>query len=351
MSHPYKALPSQNFWRKAMAEVPRHEMMLTVPSSFKIEPYDKVATAGSCFAQHLANGLQRSGFEYFVPEDNTALDAQTRKLHNYGIYSARYGNIYTTLQLLQMLQEAYGLRQPQDQVWQGKDGRFYDPYRPAIEPNGFESEAALRASRETLYAAVRRIVEESDVFVFTLGLTETWRNRADGSVYPVVPGAVVGDYDPDQHEFLNMSHDQVRDSLTQALQFFRDRNPNIRFLLTVSPVPLVATYEDQHVLSSTTYSKSVLRVVAEEMSRSFDEVTYFPSYEIITGHYNGGMYFEPDMRSVAMRGVRHVMRNFMREMTDQESQADTIRPDIVAQGESNFQELNKLVCEEDALDP
>jgi hypothetical protein len=195
-------------------------MMLTVPSGFKIEPGYKVATAGSCFAQHLANGLQKSGFEYFVPEDNPALDAQTRKLHNYGIYSARYGNIYTTLQLLKMLQEAYELRQPQDQVWQGKDGRFYDPYRPAIEPDGFESEAALRASRETLYAAVRQIVEESDVFVFTLGLTETWRNRADGSVYPVVPGAVAGQFNPDQHEFLNMSHDQVRDSLGQALQFF-----------------------------------------------------------------------------------------------------------------------------------
>jgi hypothetical protein len=113
----------------------------------------------------------------------------------------------------------------------------------------------------------------------------------------------------------------------------------------------VFIYAGGHVLSSTTYSKSVLRVVAKEMSSSCDEVTYFPSYEIITGHYNGGMYFEPDMRSVSMRGVRHVMRNFMREMTDQKNQADTIRPDVVTQGKSNFQELSKLVCEEDALDP
>lgn len=351
MSHPYKNLPPQNFWRKAVAGVPRQDLMLPVASSFQVEPGDKVATAGSCFAQHLANGLQKSGFDYFVPEAGEDLDPVTRKQRNYGVYSARYGNIYTTLQLLQLLQEAYGLRTPQDRVWQDDKGRFYDPYRPAIEPNGFDSAEAMLASREVMCAAVRRIVEESDIFVFTMGLTETWRNRADGSIYPVVPGAVTGEHDPDQHEFLNMSASQVRDSLEEAMAFFRARNPGIRFLLTVSPVPLVATYEDRHVLSSTTYSKSVLRVVAEEVSRAHETVTYFPSYEIITGHYNGGLYFEPDMRNVSMRGVRHVMRNFMREMTQQDGAKPALSQEIIAQSESSFQELNKLVCEEEALDP
>lgn len=350
MSHPYRDLPPKNFWRKAMASVPRHDVTLPVNSSFKIEPQDKVATAGSCFAQHLAKGLQNSGFCYFVPEDGADLTPEQRQKENYGVFSARYGNIYTTLQLHQTLLEAYGEAVPQDRVWQGKDGRFYDPYRPAIQPGGFESEAAVLAARETMLAAVRRIVEDSDIFVFTLGLTEGWRNRADGWAYPVVPGSIAGEFDPDKQEFFNMTFREVQEALEASLAIFRKHNPNIRVLLTVSPVPLVATYEDRHVLTATTYSKSVLRAVVEETSRAHDWVTYFPSYEIITGHYNGGIYFEEDMRNVAMRGVRHVMRNFMQEMTDFGQAGKEMDTQIAEQFKSELATLGNLVCEENALD-
>jgi hypothetical protein len=350
MAHPYKNLPPHNFWRKGVTSVPRPDLILPVDTTFKIGKTDKVATAGSCFAQHLAAGLQKSGFDYFVPENAPDLDAETLKKRNYGVYSARYGNIYTTLQLLQLLQEAYGQHHPHDCVWQGQDGRIYDPYRPAIEPNGFASESAMRESRKILCDAVRRIVEESDIFVFTMGLTETWRNKADGTVYPVVPGAVVGDYDPERHEFLNMPFNMVRSTLEDVIHFFKERNPTVRFVLTVSPVPLVATYENRHVLSSTTYSKAVLRSVAEEISRAHDDVTYFPSYEIITSHFNAGLYFDPDLRNVSMRGVRHVMRNFMQEMTDDGDAYALQSVETRKKSERDVQELTKLVCEEEYLD-
>ncbi|MFW2545258.1 GSCFA domain-containing protein [Primorskyibacter sp. 2E107] len=350
MSHPYKDLPAKHFWRKAIADVPRHDVMLPVNSSFKIAPEDKVATAGSCFAQHLAKGLEQAGFRYFVPEDGAELTPEQRAKENYGVFSARYGNIYTTLQLHQTLLEAYGEAVPQDRVWQGKDGRFYDPYRPAIQPGGFESEAAVLEARETMLAAVRRIVEDSDIFVFTLGLTEGWRNTADGWAYPVVPGSIAGAFDPDKHEFFNMTFREVQEALEASLAIFRKHNPTIRVLLTVSPVPLVATYEDRHVLTATTYSKSVLRAVVEETARAHDWVTYFPSYEIITGHYNGGLYFEEDMRNVAMRGVRHVMQNFMQEMTNVIASSKEMDAQLAEQFTSELTALDNLVCEGEALD-
>ena len=52
-------------------------------------------------------------------------------------------------------------------------------------------------------------------------------------------------------------------------------NPGVRVLLTVSPVPLIATYEPRHVLVSTTYSKSVLRVAAEQVMRRHDWVDFY----------------------------------------------------------------------------
>lgn len=86
-------------------------------------------------------------------------------------------------------------------------------------------------------------------------------------------------------------------------------NPRMRFLLTVSPVPLTATASGGHVLTATTYSKSTLRAVAGDMAERAD-TDYFPSFEIITAFPFRGMFFDPNMRSVSMHGVDHVMNSF-----------------------------------------
>jgi hypothetical protein len=82
-------------------------------------------------------------------------------------------------------------------------------------------------------------------------------------------------------------------------------------ILTVSPVPLVATAETDHVLTATVYSKSVLRAVAGELAAGDDCVAYFPSYELITGALARGQYFEENMRSVKPEGVAYVMQHFL----------------------------------------
>src|SRR3546814_2622300 len=69
-------------------------------------------------------------------------------------------------------------------------------------------------------------------------------------------------------------------------------------LFRSSPVPLIATYEPEHVLCATTYSKSVLRVAATMLARGREWVDYYPSYEIITGSYNRSVYYESDRKSV-----------------------------------------------------
>jgi hypothetical protein len=102
--NPYRSLPDHRFWRKAIANVPSFAIDTLIDAPFRITPEDKVATAGSCFAQNIAHALQTSGFCYFVPESGPAdLPEQERLARNYGVYSARYGNIYTTRQLLQRL--------------------------------------------------------------------------------------------------------------------------------------------------------------------------------------------------------------------------------------------------------
>jgi hypothetical protein len=154
--------------------------------------------------------------------------------------------------------------------------------------------------------------ERSDVFVFTLGLTEAWRSKRDGAVFPVAPGVSAGRVDENEHEFVNFTTADVSRDLASFLERLAGVNPRVRVILTVSPVPLIATYESRHVVVSTTASKAALRAAADEIERSHPNVWYFPSYEIVTGHFSGGRYFESDMRSVSDEGVDHVMRLFFK---------------------------------------
>ena len=116
--------------------------------------------------------------------------------------------------------------------------------------------------------------------------------------------------DAAHHEFVNFGVKEVITDMRLFSERLRRVNPAARMIVTVSPVPLIATFEDRHVLVSTTASKSILRAAADEITRGDPASDYFPSYEIITRNYARGAYFEKDLRSVAPAGVRHVMRLF-----------------------------------------
>ena len=75
-------------------------------------------------------------------------------------------------------------------------------------------------------------------------------------------------------------------------------------------IKLTATASGAHVLSATTYSKSVLRAVAGELASGDPNTDYFPSYEIVTGHPFGGSSFADNLRSVAPEAIDRVMRVF-----------------------------------------
>jgi len=316
MSNPYKGLADFQFWRRAVSTLDYHAFDPVVNPKFQVSKSDCVATAGSCFAQHLARRLASMGFNYYVPESGEELVGDERVARGFGVFSARYGNIYTTRQLLQLFDEAFSTRITHEQAWLRSDGRYIDPFRPNIEPTGFKSAEAMNAERGRHLKYVKQVFLNADVFVYTLGLTESWMNRVSGDVFPLAPGVVGGSYNEKDYVFKNFSVTEVSADLKLFLQKLKKVNHNVKVLLTVSPVPLIATYEMRHVAVATCYSKSVLRVAAEMAATEFDWVDYFPSYEIITGNFNLGKYYADDLREIHSNGVSHVMRCFMRHYAE-----------------------------------
>ncbi len=345
--HPYTSLPAYCFWRKAVAGLPPFQLDPLTESPFRISATDKVATAGSCFAQHIARKLKDARFNYYVTERAPqSLSSRVTAHRNYEVFSARYGNIYTSGQLLQLFDRAYGTFIPSLHHWTRGDGRYVDPFRPQIEADGFDSAEAVEADRATHLSHVRDLLETLDVFVFTLGLTEGWRHSKDGAALPIAPGVAGGEWDSSQYKFVNETVIDVIRDMTSFIDRMRNVNPSARVILTVSPVPLIATYENRHILVSTTYSKSVLRVAAEEISKARSNVVYFPSYEIVIS--NAHRYFEDDLRSVNDLGVEHVMRTFFRDFVDGGSPVSLLTNEIEIRNE--IRAIAKVICDEESID-
>ena len=129
-------------------------------------------------------------------------------------------------------------------------------------------------------------------------------------------------------------------------------------MLTVSPVPLVATYEDRHVLVSTVASKAILRAVADELVRRDPSIGYFPSFEIVTGPQTGGRFYAEDLREVTPEGVACVMALFRRHCLVGTPATDAPPPPrsgaappaaVSVEERARYAALTKVICDEEAI--
>lgn len=297
-------MPARSFWSHGVSKAFRPEDLVAPGTEF-FRHADTIMSAGSCFAANIVPYLEKSGFSYLRTERRPLTVRVPPENLGYDSFSASYGNIYTARQLLQLLYRAIGSWHPIENVWE-VEGEFIDPFRPGLRYRS-RSRIEFDVLTQQHLRCVRRAFERATVFVFTLGLTEAWVSCVDGAVFPACPGTVAGEYKECRHAFHNMTVSEIVSDLNEFIREVRKLNPTLRIVLTVSPVPLVATATGAHVLHATTYSKSVLRVAAENVVHSNRNTLYFPAYEIVTGPQSPSNFFEADKRSVSTLAVDTVM--------------------------------------------
>jgi len=234
---PHYDLPPAAYWARCLAAEDFGIAGIHHPR-FPLLAGTRIATAGSCFAQHIGQYLKASSLGFIDAEPPPrVMPPQIQGQYGYGIYSARYGNIYSARQLRQLIDDAIAERIREDAIWQ-KGEAHCDALRPGVEPEGFDSADELIAHRLYHLRKVREMVAETEVFVFTLGMTESWADRTSGTVYPSAPGVIAGNFDPDRHVFFNAGFHDVYDDLTSAIAQMREIKPDLKVLLTVKPLRL-----------------------------------------------------------------------------------------------------------------
>ena len=249
MSHPYSQFPQSSFWKGAVATRKRTELADLYKPKFPIKKTDRISTYGSCFAQHFSRALIARGYNWVNSETPPhPLSSENCTRFNYGFFSSRTGNIYTT-SLFRQWAELSQLNSPLNlknyvpgnsikpsriEYWE-KDQRFYDPLRPTIEPNGLETVTELKQCLSHTLNCFRASYKSADIMVFTLGLTEKWINKRSGLEYSICPGTVAGEFDPNIHQFQNMTVEAVQSELLKAIRLMRQSCCSHRRIENVFP--------------------------------------------------------------------------------------------------------------------
>lgn len=348
MSSPYSDLRPRAYWKTGVEQRGSIAESDLFRPRFKINRKQKIVTAGSCFAQHIGRVLKREKFNVVDVEPGPRVARDLLQSYGYGIYSGRYGNIYSARQMLQLLREVFEDLTPAHPIWE-KDGRYYDAFRPSVEPKGLETPEDVIAHRKSHLAALRKLFSDLDVFIFTFGLTESWVAKSDGTVYPTAPGTIAGSYDPDIFEFVNFRYNDVLSDFRKVRDIIRKYNPKAKFIVTVSPVPLTATAARQHVEVASCYSKSVLRAVCGALYETHVYMDYFPSYEVITTQTAHGENFLSNYRTVRPEGVDRAMGLFLHGYNITPRKIVT-PPDDPVRATAADDAADDLVCEDALLD-
>ncbi|HEY9080162.1 GSCFA domain-containing protein [Magnetovibrio sp.] len=266
-----------------------------------------IGSLGSCFALRIAHQLQAWNYNYVIEEDDLPAEIPLEELHktSYRMAPARTGTLFNTPSMRQVIQRGFGEWMPDFLITRKANGGISDPFRTVPVPSEID---AYIADQKTHNAALQRAMQKCDVMVLTLGLTEAWHFAHSGDYLSISPWQI----DPALIRQKNLTVEENVAELETILATYKRHKPDIKLIISVSPVPLNKTFsKDSHVVSANCHSKSVLRVAAEQFVRNNpDHAFYFPSYEMVT--YGTRSPWESDMRHVSNEAVGRVMALFQK---------------------------------------
>ena len=306
MDHAYSTLQPRASWRTAIADAGGFDIADRLTPKLSFAASTRFAAGGGCLAQHIGREFKHRGLTCLdVEPAPDFMSADEAAAFGYGVHSARYGNISTSRQLLQLIQRAFFDAVPREGLWQTADGRWVDAFRPTIEKGGFGSPEEVLAMRETHLDAVRKLFLQTDVFIFALDLTETWENISDGFVYPMRPGTVGGEFDPQKYRLRDLTTSDVVADLDEFIRLTHKFNPDFRMVLTVSPALQTAVASVDHLVMATMQSTAVLHAAATAIAEKHEIVDYFPTHELFSSPDSLDESFEPDLKTARPEELAH----------------------------------------------
>ena len=247
---------------------------VTIPvwkPSFTIAPDAKIFAIGSCFARNLERFLLQQGIR------TTSTDPEHEQMEIRTNLQLGLLNKYNLASLHQELAWAAGIETFPEQGFLEHKGKFVDPYIRQEVPN--QDLDFAKGRRDVLRQYFARAFS-ADVVILTLGLTETWFDKTTKQALTEAPNPRWKKQYPDRFGFRILEYPDCVKLLKSIYAMLQQHGkPDVKIIVTVSPVALERTFTDQDVIVANMSSKSTLRAAAVDFANHVPGVDYFPSYE------------------------------------------------------------------------
>ena len=234
---------------------------------FRIEPCERMLFVGSCFADSIGARFREEGFPVTVNP---------------------YGTMYNPASILHTIQRLF---LPLNRGSQRRSDPPHDSLAQTT-PN-----PSYSGGEEVTYKTV----------FLTLGTNHVYRLKETGEIVDNCekrPAALF------QEEELSV--DACADYLTQAISLLRQVNPDIRIVLTVSPIRYRKYGYHGSQLSKATLLLAVQKVIIKLNAQSSKfKASYFPAYEIVNDELRDYRFYASDMLHPSQQAVDYIWERLM----------------------------------------
>jgi tetratricopeptide (TPR) repeat protein len=197
-------------------------------------------TMGSCFARNLAMSLDKSGYP-----------ARHMEISEY-INTTFANRVFVDWLSGAEIDDAIGERIAE------------------LLPQGWSKDGTLQ------------IIKDADVFILTLGVAPAFFDRVTGDFVLPRPSALNSRVLAEKYLYRTTTVKENVDNVLYLVDFVRSISPRIKLVVTVSPVPLLASFEFESAVQADCLSKSTMRLVAHEVvnNSNIENILYWPSFEV-----------------------------------------------------------------------
>ncbi|MBF8651235.1 GSCFA domain-containing protein [Pseudomonas putida] len=266
---------------------------------FKLPLSGKYFTIGSCFARNVENSLRSAGINVLstidkLPGDYFEIGGESR---------SGYQNVYTPGAILEAVKLA-STESPYTAIV-GSEEKSIDLLTSGLKPLDLGTVRTIRESLIKMYS----MLPDADALIITLGYNESWYHLPSQTYINRTPSHVSLRRKIDDFEFELLDYAKSFELVDSAINRVHKLAPNCKVILTVSPVPLSATFSNKDIVTANQLSKSTLRVIASAISEKYAHVDYFPSYEIIMNSERSKTFLDDGIH-VRAEAVNNVIRQF-----------------------------------------
>jgi len=252
------------------------------PSKFKISLDSQTLTMGSCFADVVGNQLINNKLDVLINP---------------------FGTLFNPLSIFKILSPSY----------QEADERLYVENQKVWFHYDFHSQF-MSNSKENLKQQINQTIfaincqlPTTNHLIITFGTAFAYK-LLNPQIHIAnchkMPGSLF------EKELLNVK--EICGSFAIFHAALKDMNPDVKVILTVSPVR-----HTKDGVAENQVSKSILRVACHYLSTDYEDVEYFPAYEIMMDDLRDYRFYKSDLIHPNEVAEQYIFEKFMETYFDE----------------------------------